>query len=265
MHHSITPSLQHSIFCPVAPRLSAAYDVFSAGKARGGIKKSMAGRLDGKIAMITGGGSGIGAATARLFCREGARVALVDIDRKKVEEEAAQLSHEILSSWILPIMADVSSREQTNEAVSRAVAEFGGLDVLVNNAALREYFPLAEAPEESWQRIIATNILGVANCCQAAIPALRRAGVASIVNLSSVFGVVGRKGMGQYDATKAAILGLTRAGRRRGRAWSPCQRCLSRLYVDAVYVGQGQSARYDGRRAEGQRLRSIAPESVGDT
>ena len=110
----------------------------------------MAGRLDGKIAMITGGGSGIGAATARLFCREGARVALVDIDRKKVEEEAAQLSHEILSSWILPIMADVSSREQTNEAVSRAVAEFGGLDVLVNNAALREYFPLVEAPEESW-------------------------------------------------------------------------------------------------------------------
>ncbi len=211
MHHSITPSLQHSIFCPVAPRLSAAYDVFSAGKARGGIKKSMAGRLDGKIAMITGGGSGIGAATARLFCREGARVALVDIDRKKVEEEAAQLSHEILSSRILPIMADVSSREQTNEAVSRAVAEFGGLDVLVNNATLREYFPLAEAPEESWQRIIATNILGVANCCQAAIPALRRAGVASIVNLSSVFGVVGRKGMGQYDATKAAILGLTRA------------------------------------------------------
>src|SRR6266702_3229839 len=134
MHHSITPSLQHSIFCPVAPRLSAAYDVFSAGKARGGIKKSMAGRLDGKIAMITGGGSGIGAATARLFCREGARVALIDIDRKKVEE-AAQLSHEILSSRILPIMVDVSSREQTNEAVSRAVAEFGGLDVLVNNAA----------------------------------------------------------------------------------------------------------------------------------
>src|SRR5437870_6968196 len=108
-------------------------------------------------------------------------------------------------------MADVSSREQTNDAVARAVAEFGGLDVLVNKAALREYFPLADAAEESWQRIIATNIHGVANCCQAALPALRKAGAASIVNLSSVFGVVGRKGMGQYDATKAAILGLTRA------------------------------------------------------
>jgi meso-butanediol dehydrogenase/(S,S)-butanediol dehydrogenase/diacetyl reductase len=70
---------------------------------------------------------------------------------------------------------------------------------------------MAEAPEESWQRIIATNILGVANCCQAALPVLRRASGASIVNMSSVFGVVGRKGMGQYDATKAAILGLTRA------------------------------------------------------
>jgi len=82
----------------------------------------MAGRLDGKIAMITGGGSGIGAATARLFCREGAKVALVDIDGKKVEEEAAQVSREILSSQILPLIADVSSREQTGEAVSRALA-----------------------------------------------------------------------------------------------------------------------------------------------
>ena len=171
----------------------------------------MAGRLLGKIALITGGGGGIGAATARLFCREGAKVALVDVDRKKVEEEAAQICREILSSRILPIIADVSSRGQTSEAVSRAVAEFGGLDVLVNNAAGREYFPLAEATEESWQRIIATNILGVANCCQAALPTLRKAGGASIVNMSSVFGVVGRKGMGQYDATKAAILGLTRA------------------------------------------------------
>jgi len=171
----------------------------------------MAGRLHGKIAMITGGGGGIGAATGRLFCREGAKVALVDIDKKKVEQQAAQLSQEIVSAQILPLIADVSRREQIGDAVSRAVAEFGGLDVLVNNAAAREYFPLAEAPEESWQRIIATNILGVANCCQAALPALRRASGASIVNMSSVFGVVGRKGMGQYDATKAAILGLTRA------------------------------------------------------
>ncbi|HEY7165466.1 MAG TPA: SDR family oxidoreductase [Candidatus Binatia bacterium] len=168
------------------------------------------GRLNGKVAMITGGGGGIGAATARLFCREGAKVALVDIDRNRVEEEAALVSSEILSSQILPIVADVSGREQTGEAVSRVVAEFGRLNVLVNNAAAREYFPLAEAPEESWQRIIATNILGVANCCQAALSPLRTAGGASIINISSVFGVVGRKGMGQYDATKAAILGLTR-------------------------------------------------------
>lgn len=171
----------------------------------------MAGRLNGKIAMITGGASGIGAATTNLFCLEGAKVALVDVDRKKGEEEAARISREIPSAQILPLTADVSSREQTNDAVSRTVVDFGGLDVLVNNAAMREYFPLAEAPEESWERIIATNILGVANCCQAALPVLRRASGASIVNMSSVFGVVGRKGMGQYDATKAAILGLTRA------------------------------------------------------
>jgi 2-hydroxycyclohexanecarboxyl-CoA dehydrogenase len=171
----------------------------------------MAGRLDGKIAMITGGASGIGAATARLFCREGAKVALVDIDKKKGDEEAAQISREIVSSQILPIMADVSSRKESAEAIARTVAEFGGLDVLINNAAVREYSSLAQATEESWKRIVATNIVGVANCCQAVLPTLRRARGASIVNVSSVFAVVGRKGMGQYDATKAAILALTRA------------------------------------------------------
>jgi meso-butanediol dehydrogenase/(S,S)-butanediol dehydrogenase/diacetyl reductase len=168
------------------------------------------GRLDGKVAMITGGAGGIGAATARLFCREGAKVALVDIDKKKVDEQAALISGEILSSRILPLSADVSSREQTREAVSRTVAEFSGLNALVNNAAARDYFPLAEAPEESWQRIIATNILGVANCCQAALSELRGGRGGCIVNVSSVYGVVGRKGMGQYDATKAAILSFTR-------------------------------------------------------
>ena len=170
----------------------------------------MGDRLHGKTALITGAGSGIGAAAAHLFCREGANVALVDIDKKRVETGAKELSREIPSSQILPLTADVSSREQMCQAVLRAVDELGALDVLVNNAAAREYFSLAEAPEESWQRIIATNILGVANSCQAALPALRKAKGASIVNVSSVFGVVGRKGMGQYDASKAAILSLTR-------------------------------------------------------
>jgi 2-hydroxycyclohexanecarboxyl-CoA dehydrogenase len=170
----------------------------------------MAGRLDGKTALVTGGASGIGAATARLLCREGAKVALVDVDRKKVQQEAAAISREISSSQTLPIIADVSNREQISEAVARTVTEFGGLDVLINNAAVREYFSIAEAPDESWKRIIATNIVGVANCCKAALPTLRSAGGASIVNVSSVFAIVGRTGMGQYDATKAAILALTR-------------------------------------------------------
>src|SRR5919106_4376591 len=171
----------------------------------------MAGRLDGKTALVTGAASGIGAATARLFCREGAKVALVDVDKEKIHEEAAEISREIASSQTLPIIADVSNREQIGEAGARTVTELGGLDVLINNAAGREYVSIAEATEESWKRIIATNIVGVANCCQAVLPTLRRARGGSIVNVSSVFAVVGRKGMGQYDATKAAILSLTRA------------------------------------------------------
>src|SRR5262245_66564489 len=99
----------------------------------------------------------------RRFCREAAKVALIYNDRKKADAEAEQISREIPSSQILPLTADVSSREEAGKAISRTIAEFGALHVLVNNAATREYFSLAEAPEESWQKVIATNSLGVAS------------------------------------------------------------------------------------------------------
>ncbi|HEY3302658.1 MAG TPA: SDR family NAD(P)-dependent oxidoreductase [Candidatus Binatia bacterium] len=171
----------------------------------------MAGRLDSKIALITGAAGGIGSATARLFCREGAAVALVDMDRDKLDQTAAEIHLQIPGARVKAIVADVSVAEDTARTLAETLAEFGQLHVLVNNAAAREFYPLAEASEQSWKRIIGTNLMGCANCCKAALPALRKAGRASIVNVASVYGVVGRAGMGQYDATKAAILALTRA------------------------------------------------------
>jgi len=166
----------------------------------------MGGRLDGKVAIITGGAGGIGLATAKLFCREGARVSLFDLDQAALDAAAAQAGIE----QALPLRVDITSDEQVLAAVDRTAAHFGKLDVLVNCAAVREYHALADAPAESWARIIQVNMLGTAACSRAAIPHLRRAGSGSVVNVSSVYGVVGRQGMGQYDATKAAILAMTR-------------------------------------------------------
>lgn len=166
--------------------------------------------MAGRVALITGGGGGIGEATARLFAEEGAAVSLVDLDRAALDN-AATSTAALPGAKILALTADVSQEAQALRAVEETVAKFGALHCLVNVAATRVYASLAEAGEEDWQRILGVNILGTAHCCKAAIPRLRQAGGGSIVNLSSVYGVMGRSGMGQYDTTKAAILGYTRA------------------------------------------------------
>jgi len=189
----------------------------------------MTDRLQGKIAMITGGAGGIGSGTAKLFAAEGARVAIVDLARDAVEETAAGIAQEVPGADILPVTADISSEAEAERAVAETVARFGGLSVLVNNAGVREFEALADAKWESWQRIIGVNLLGTANCSRAALPALRKAEAASMVNVSSVYGAVGRKGMGQYDATKAAILSMTRT--------LACEEAEHGIRVNAVCPG----------------------------
>lgn len=162
--------------------------------------------MAGRVAFITGGGGGIGEATGRLFVEEGGAVALVDADRGAVEAAARNIG-----TGALPLVADVSREEEARRAVDQALAKLGALHALVNVAGIRVYQALAEASAQDWKRILDVNVLGTAYCCKAAIPALRRAGSATIVNVSSVYGVMGRRGMGQYDTTKAAVLGMTRA------------------------------------------------------
>jgi NAD(P)-dependent dehydrogenase (short-subunit alcohol dehydrogenase family) len=170
----------------------------------------MSDRLAGRAALITGGAGGIGAATCEVFCEQGARVAIVDLEAAAVEATAAQIRDRLPGAEILPIAADVSSEEEAIRAVAEATGAFGGLDVLVNVAGIRSYEPLAEAKAETWRRVLEVNLLSYAFVAKAALPALRRSGKASVVNVSSTYGVSGRAGMGQYDATKAAIIALSR-------------------------------------------------------
>ena len=167
-------------------------------------------RLSGKAALITGGGGGIGAATAELFCAEGAAVLLVDASAEALARTAAALAEAQPQARVATFQADVSDAASAVRAVAKATEAYGRLDILVNNAAMRNYSALAEVTPEEWQAVVSVNLIGTSNYCKAALPALRASGGGAIVNVSSCYAETGRKGMGLYDATKAGMLAMTR-------------------------------------------------------
>jgi NAD(P)-dependent dehydrogenase (short-subunit alcohol dehydrogenase family) len=169
----------------------------------------MAGRLNGKVALVTGGGGGIGEATARLFWGEGASVLVVDVNGEAGDKAAQGISAS--GERIAAFQADLTNESEAEKAVNEAVSRFGKLDVLANIAAVRVHGPVTEATVESWDFVIKVNLLAVAFGCKYAIPVMARNGGGSIVTVSSANATVGRKGMAQYDATKNAVLALTRS------------------------------------------------------
>ena len=170
----------------------------------------MAQRLAGKTAIITGGAGGIGVATGRLFCEEGASVLLVDRDAAACQAAMEEIARHADASRAAFAKLDVARESAAAEAVSIALDRFGRLDCLVNNAAIRAYEPLSEAKGETWRDVLAVNLLSYAFFARAALPALRQSGSGSIVNVASTYGVNMRAGMGQYDVAKAGIISMTR-------------------------------------------------------
>jgi 2-hydroxycyclohexanecarboxyl-CoA dehydrogenase len=167
-------------------------------------------RVERKVVLITGGGSGIGAATGELVCAEGGKVLLVDANAAALASTTRAIVDQIPGARVATFVADVAQAPKAARAVERALEEFGQLDVLVNNASMRNYSAIADASPAEWQAVVAVNLVGAANYCRAALPALRKSTRASIVNVSSCYAVAGRKGMGLYDATKAGMLAMTR-------------------------------------------------------
>jgi 2-hydroxycyclohexanecarboxyl-CoA dehydrogenase len=167
------------------------------------------GRLSGKVAAITGGASGIGEATARLFAEEGARVAIADLD----VDRGRTVADEIRATGARAFFVETHTEREADAIgfVRGAREEFGRLDVLVNNAGMRLYQSVVDASEASWDAILGVNLKGYAFCAKAAIPEMRTSGGGSIVNVASVRAVVAGGNTVQYDTTKAAVAGLTRA------------------------------------------------------
>ena len=170
----------------------------------------MAGRLQSKVAIVTGGAGGIGSATGRLFCKEGARVVLVDRDAEAMRSVVDGIRGDVAGAEILDLVLDVGEEATASRIAAETRRAFGRIDVVVNNAGIRAYEPLAEAKSETWQQILAVNLLSYAYLTREALPDLRASGRGSIVNISSTHAFNPRAGMGQYDVTKAGIISLTR-------------------------------------------------------
>jgi NAD(P)-dependent dehydrogenase (short-subunit alcohol dehydrogenase family) len=170
----------------------------------------MSGRLEDKIAVITGGAGGIGAATGLLFCEQGCRVVLVDSDAEAMQSAVSGIRARVPTAEIVRIVADVGREETALHVVAETTKAFGALDVLVNLAGIRAYEPLAEAKRDTWETLIRTNLLSYAYLIRASVEQLRASGRGSIINVASTHAVNPRAGMGQYDVTKAGIVSLTK-------------------------------------------------------
>jgi cyclopentanol dehydrogenase len=167
-------------------------------------------RLEGKAAFISGGARGMGEVEAKLFAKEGAKVAIGDVlddEGRKVEAEINETGGECIFLHL-----DVTSESSWQDAIAATVARFGKLDVIVNNAGVSAISMVEETTEEDWDRVMDVNAKGVFLGTKVAIPEMRKAGGGSIINISSQLGLVGTdRSSPQYQASKGAVRLLTKA------------------------------------------------------
>jgi NAD(P)-dependent dehydrogenase (short-subunit alcohol dehydrogenase family) len=169
----------------------------------------MSQRLEGKVALISGAGSGIGRATAELFAAEGAAVAVLDLRIEAAEETVDKIVAD--GGRAVTLAANVAVAEEVEAAVTGAVATLGRLDVLYNNAGVDSRGSVAEATEDDWDRAFAVNAKGTFLLSRAAIPYMIQAGGGSIINQGSVAALVGVPNFAAYCAAKGAVVALTRS------------------------------------------------------
>jgi NAD(P)-dependent dehydrogenase (short-subunit alcohol dehydrogenase family) len=168
----------------------------------------MAGRLEGKVGLITGAARGQGAAEAELFVREGARLVITDV----LDEPLQKLADELSSGGyeVEALRLDVQEEDHWSDAVAAAESRFGRLDFLINNAGIADPAGVEATTRERWDQIIAVNQTGVWLGMKAALPAMRRGGGGSIINISSIYGIIGSGTSAAYHGTKGAVRLLTK-------------------------------------------------------
>jgi 3-oxoacyl-[acyl-carrier protein] reductase len=165
-------------------------------------------KLENKVAIITGAGSGIGKETALLFAREGARVVVADINEQGGSDTVEGIKRNGGDGFFVKL--DASSREQSKQMAGEALLRYGRIDVLINNVGIVQDALILKMTEEQWDRVINVNLKGAFNCIQAVAETMINQGSGVIINASSVVGLFGNVGQANYAAAKAGLIGMTK-------------------------------------------------------
>lgn len=173
----------------------------------------MAGRLDGRVTIITGGGHGIGKAYAIRLAAEGARVVIAELDGQAASAVAAELT--ALGRQVIAVQTDVANEASVNNMAQQTIAQFGRIDVLVNNAAIFATVPMSRSPFDQitideWDRMMSVNVKGTWLACRAVVPQMRKQTYGKIINVSSGTALKGSPSRIHYVTSKAGILGFTK-------------------------------------------------------
>jgi NAD(P)-dependent dehydrogenase (short-subunit alcohol dehydrogenase family) len=226
----------------------------------------MAGTMSGKVALVTGGGSGIGRATALLFAKQGAKVVVADI---VVEggKATVEMIHKA-GGEALFLKVDVSKSAEVADMVAETVKKYGRLDYAANNAGIEgDNKPLADYPEDMFDRVIAVNLKSIFLCMKNEIPVMLKQGGGAIVNTASIAGLVGFAGLGPYTASKHGIVGMTKVAAleyiKKGiRINAVCPGVIQTPMIDRL-IGGSNEAR--AAFAAGEPIGRFAqPEEIGE-
>jgi len=226
-------------------------------------------RLNGKVAMITGGAAGIGKATAQVFAREGASIAICDVSEALGNEVAGTLGADALFTRV-----DVTNRAEVQKWAEDVHARFGHIDILVNNAGItrdgqfikmKDGELVKQMSEEAFDSVVAVNLKGVFNCTQAVAPFMVKQGSGVILNASSVVGLYGNFGQTNYVATKAGVIGMTKVWSRELGKYGIRVNAVAPGFIMTEMVARMPEEVLAGMRAKTPLGRLGEPEEIANT